>query len=69
MDSVKVNKGSGLFELRPEPLNARLEFKCNCRARAQRIGARARNLIEATMTDYQFDPDRLDVFRLSTEYV
>lgn len=32
-------------------------FKGNCRARAQRIGARARNRIAATMKDCLFDHD------------
>ena len=44
-------------------------FQRNCRARAQHRGARARNRIEATMTEYLFDHDRLDVYRLSIEYV
>ena len=39
------------------------------RARAQCNGARARNRIEATMTEHLFDNDRLDVYRLSIEYV
>ncbi len=43
-------------------------FKRNCRARAQRNGARARNRKKATMTVYLFDHDRLDVYRLSIEY-
>ena len=42
-------------------------FQRNCRARAQRNGAR--NRIAAAMTDYLFDHDRLDVYRLSIEYV
>ena len=33
------------------------------------IVARARNRIEAIMTEHFFDHDRLDVYRLSIEYV
>jgi hypothetical protein len=39
------------------------------RARAQRNGARGRNRIEAIMTEHFFDHDRLDVYRLSIEYL
>jgi hypothetical protein len=46
-----------------------LAFILISRARAQWNGARARNRIEATMTENLFDHDRLDVYRLSIEYV
>jgi hypothetical protein len=39
------------------------------RARAQHRGARARNRIETTRTEYLFDHDRHDVYRLSIEHV
>jgi hypothetical protein len=40
------------------------------RARAQRSGARARNRIGGTvMADQIFDHERLDVYRLSIDYV
>ncbi len=48
-----------------ESLRSGMEYQH--RARSQCNGAR--NRIEAIMTDHFFDHDRLDVYRLSIEYV